>query len=134
MYYRKLNPTASISRSHEGDAGYDLVATSVHQSENGKWVYGTGIVVSIPFGFVGLLVTRSSIVKREAVLSNSVGVIDSGYRGEIKAVFTANNAPYEVGERCCQLVVVPCYLAEAIEVPYLEESARGDKGFGSSGR
>lgn len=134
MYYVKIVPEASVSRAHEGDAGYDLVATSITGTVDGKWIYGTGVSVAIPFGFVGLLVPRSSIVKREAYLANSVGVIDSGYRGEVRAVFTADKAPYELGERCCQLVILPCYLAEPKEVKFLEDSDRGSGGFGSSGR
>jgi dUTP pyrophosphatase len=134
MYYIKINQEASISRAHEGDAGYDLVATSITGTVDGKWIYGTGVAVAIPFGFVGLLVPRSSIIKKEAILSNSIGIIDSGYRGEVRAVFTADSAPYELGERCCQLVIVPCYLAEPKEVQSLEESSRGSNGFGSTGR
>lgn len=66
-----------------GDAGMDLTATSVHFDAEGNIVYGTGLAFEIPRGYVGLLFPRSSNAKQDLVLSNSVGVLDSGYRGEV---------------------------------------------------
>lgn len=132
IQYTKTHELAGFSQAREGDAGWDLVACSHYATVDGKHYYDTGIRASIPKGYVGLLIARSSIVRKEATLSNSVGVIDSNYRGNIVAVFTAPSQPYKVGERCCQLVVVPC-LSLAEEVENLDETNRNQQGFGSSG-
>lgn len=86
---KKLNENAVIPRyAKKGDAGLDLVATSRYFDKYGNAVYGTGLAVEIPEGYVGLIFPRSSISKYDLSLSNSVGVIDSGYRGEIMFKFT----------------------------------------------
>lgn len=86
--FKKLHPDASVPRkAHPSDAGFDLVATSCVFDEYGCATYGTGIAVEIPKGYVGLVFPRSSINKQDIFLTNSVGVIDSGYRGEIMAKF-----------------------------------------------
>jgi dUTP pyrophosphatase len=85
---KKLSENAFIpSYQKEGDAGMDLVATSKMFDEEGCVVYGTGLAMEIPIGFVGLIFPRSSNSKKDLVLSNSVGVIDCGYRGEIMLKF-----------------------------------------------
>ena len=134
---KKLHKKARIPEyAKEGDAGLDLVATSVRNADYGRLEMGTGIAVAIPDGHVGLVFPRSSISKTDCVLSNSVGVIDSGYRGEIKLKF--NRIPYgdqyEVGDRIGQLVVIPYPRVEFIEVDDLGETQRGSGSFGSSGR
>ena len=79
--------------AHPTDAGMDLYATSCHEEpETGAMVYGTGIAVAIPKGYVGLVYPRSSVVNTGMYMSNSVGVIDSGYRGEITCKFRAAHA------------------------------------------
>lgn len=81
---KKLNENAVIpAYAHATDAGLDLTATSKKIEDNGVVTYGTGIAVEIPRGYVGLVFPRSSNCKKDLLLSNSVGVIDSGYRGEI---------------------------------------------------
>lgn len=86
---KKLTSTAKLpTRAHKTDAGMDLYADSTETDENGNLVIGTGIAVEIPKGYVGLIYPRSSIANRDLLLTNSVGVIDSSYRGEIKAKFT----------------------------------------------
>ena len=86
--FKKLSEKACVpSRAHSTDAGYDLVAVSRTFDENGCVVYGTGLAVEIPQGHVGLLFPRSSNAKKDLLLSNSVGVIDSGYRGEVTMKF-----------------------------------------------
>lgn len=86
--FKKLHPDASVpQKAHPSDAGFDLVATSRVFDEYGCATYGTGIAVEIPKGYVGLVFPRSSICKQDIFLTNSVGVIDSGYRGEIMAKF-----------------------------------------------
>jgi len=86
---KRLHPDAVLpSYAKPGDAGLDLTATSLSISEDGLYVeYGTGIAVEIPEGHVGLIFPRSSISKTSMILSNHVGVIDSGYRGEIRFRF-----------------------------------------------
>ena len=95
----------------KGDAGMDLVATSIISNTTFQVTYGLGIALEIPEGFVGLVFPRSSIRNTELMLSNSVGVIDSGYRGELQATFNKLNGldsiSYKVGERVCQIVIVP---------------------------
>lgn len=123
-----------------GDAGADLVATSVDaSSREGQIVYGTGLAVEIPEGMVGLVFPRSSVRNYDLVLSNCVGVIDSGYRGEIMATFNLKNpwSPddvYKVGDRIAQLIIMPVPLIEYMIVDELSETERGTGGHGSTGK
>jgi dUTP pyrophosphatase len=122
---------------HKEDAGADLSSTSVEEKTvNGRkaFVYNLGIAVEIPEGHVGLIFPRSSICKTGATLANSVGVIDSNYRGELKAVFYAEEQPYTVGERCCQLIIIPYPSVTYVEAHNLTETNRGSGGFGSTGK
>jgi dUTP pyrophosphatase len=85
---KKLHPNAVIPKyAKEGDAGLDLVATSVYEDSDDRITYGTGVAIEIPEGYLGLLMPRSSARDYELILSNSVGLIDSGYRGEAMATF-----------------------------------------------
>lgn len=124
-------------RAHEADAGADLRASEYHSIGSGQFVtVPTGVRVSIPEGYFGLLAARSSICKRGLLMANGVGVIDSGYTGEIKVpLFNAGNLPNVVmaGERIAQLVILPCELPTFRRVDELEETERGDGGFGSTG-
>jgi dUTP pyrophosphatase len=125
-------------RATEGSAGYDFTATAVHvDSFNNIVTYNTGIGVAIPNGFVGLMFPRSSVSKTPLSLSNSVGVIDSDYRGEIVFKFRANTTDYsriyKAGDRIGQLVIVPYLTLPVTEVGEFEETARGTGGFGSTG-
>ena len=137
----KLKPEAVLpSRAHEGDAGLDLYACeAAHIGPGERWSIGTGIAVEIPDGHAGLVLPRSGLAKRHGIsLVNSPGLIDSGYRGEIR-VLLLNTDPAEVfrvapGDRIAQLVISPIALAEPVEAEALADSARGDGGFGSSGR
>jgi len=137
---KKLVPEAVIpAYSNPGDAGLDLVATYVKVEDHNKYgyfEYGTGIAVEIPEGYVGLVFPRSSICKTGMILSNSVGVIDSSYRGEIKFRFkyVSGTASYEVGDRVGQLIIIPYPVVEFEEVDELSETQRGSGGFGSSGK
>ena len=101
--FQKLHPHAVIpSYAQEGDAGLDLVAISINRNDSPLyWEYGTGLAVEIPSGFVGLLFPRSSISKTGHYLRNSVGVIDAGYRGEIKLRMQPATAldSYKVGDK-----------------------------------
>jgi dUTP pyrophosphatase len=132
---KKVRQEAIIpTKAHTTDAGYDLYASSCHY-ENGLVCYGTGIAVEIPQGYVGLVFPRSSIANTHLALSNSVGVIDSGYRGEIKAKFRKGGTRgYNVGDRIAQLIIIPYPEVVFEEAEELSDSDRGTGGYGSSGR
>lgn len=128
------------SRAHEGDAGLDLYACeSAHIGPGERWSVGTGIALEIPAGHAGLVLPRSGLAREHGIgLVNSPGLIDAGYRGEVR-VLLLNNDPAETfrvapGDRIAQLVLTPIALAEPVEAAVLADSARGAGGFGSSGR
>ncbi len=128
------------TRAHPGDAGLDLYACeAAHIGPGERWSVGTGVAVEIPAGHAGLILPRSGLAKRNGIaLVNSPGLIDAGYRGELR-VLLLNTDPAEIfrvepGDRIAQLVISPIVLAEPIEAEALAESVRGDGGFGSSGR
>lgn len=141
--FKKLVPEAKISKAHGDDAGWDLTATSIEYDEHGCVVYGTGIALEIPKGHVGLLFPRSSNAKYDLFLSNSVGVIDSGYRGEVMFKFKPQwrfrppekplNGLYDVGDRIGQLIVMPYPEVTFVESDELSETERGTGGYGSTG-
>lgn len=128
-------------RAHKSDAGIDLTCTSITQELNecGQLilVYHTGLAVEIPEGYVGLLFQRSSVYKKSISMTNAVGVIDSGYRGEIIGKFRSTTdvvpAIFKPGERFAQLVIVPYLDVQIEEVAELAESDRNTDGFGSTG-
>jgi dUTP pyrophosphatase len=128
------------ARAHSSDAGLDLYAVeAAHIGPGERWGVGTGVGVEIPDGHAGLILPRSGLAREHGIsLVNSPGLIDSGYRGELR-VLLLNNDPAETfrvtaGDRIAQLVIVPIVLAEPVEADALVESARGGGGFGSSGR
>ena len=118
----------------EGAAGLDLSVLAVEDLGHGVFMLDTGVSVEIPEGYVGLLFPRSSLYRKFAALSNSVGVVDSDYRGTIKAVFYSGTAsPYAPGERAVQLVLVPVPQVVLECVDSLTPTVRGSGGFGSTG-
>lgn len=138
---KKLNPTAVIPQyAKDGDAGMDLVATSIISETDTQITYGIGLALEIPKGFVGLIFPRSSVRKTRLMLSNCVGVIDSGYRGELQATFNKINQnsiaenDYKVGDRIAQIMIIPHPSIEFTEVDELSDSERGEGGFGSTGK
>lgn len=181
---KKLHKDAVVpKKAHATDAGFDLVATSRVFDAEGNVTYGTGLAFEIPEGYVGLVFPRSSICRKDLSLSNAVGVIDSHYRGEVKAKFKptlvvaykdrhgqnendyigadeteweglvvtfngrAENYPdvndgylpfapclYEVGDRICQMIILPYPEVEFEEAEELSETDRGNGGYGSTGR
>jgi dUTP pyrophosphatase len=149
---KKLKPNAVIpSYAKIGDAGMDLVATEILKDTPEQITYGVGIALEIPDGFVGLVFPRSSIRKTGLQLSNSVGVIDSGYRGEIQATFNkvfggdrfydetklteiTSNDFYKVGDRIAQIMIIPHPTIEFEEADELSDTERGEGGFGSTGK
>jgi dUTP pyrophosphatase len=122
----------------ESDAGLDLVATKIISNTSFQITYGLGIAMEIPDGMVGLVFPRSSIRNTELILSNSVGVVDAGYRGELQATFIKLNGldsiAYNVGDRVCQIIIVPHPVIQLKVVDELSESSRGIGGFGSTGK
>jgi dUTP pyrophosphatase len=137
---KKLDERAVIpSYAKEGDAGMDLTAIEIQMDSNGKFIqYHTGLAMEIPEGFVGMLYARSSVTKKDLILKNCVGIIDSGYRGEICLRFQVTGANlhgkdiYKVGEKVGQIIIQPIPFIEFEEVLELEESERGEGGFGST--
>lgn len=134
----KLEPT----RAHPTDAGLDLKVAQYTKLRNGiRTLVSTGVSVKIPVGYVGLLVPRSSLSKRGITMTNSVGVIDSDYRGEILASLMYTGMLYEEElmqyERIVQLLVVPIALPYVVKhnpaIHDWNDTARGTGGFGSSG-
>ena len=147
---KKLTENAVIPKyTLEGDAGLDLTATSKEHDKDGNTIYGTGLAFSIPEGHVGLLFPRSSNAKKDLRLTNSVGVLDSNYRGEVTFKFRNDNysaneddfknryivftKEYEVGDRVGQLIILPYPKIEFIEADDLGETNRGEGGYGSTG-
>lgn len=135
---KKLHKDAvTPSYAKDGDAGLDLTATSVWSDDDGNVCYGTGLAFEIPRGFVGLLFPRSSNAKKDLILSNSVGVLDSGYRGEVKFKFKPQKQGgnmYEVGHKIGQIIIMPYPYIEFKEVEELSETERGAGGYGSTGK
>jgi dUTP pyrophosphatase len=128
------------ARAHPGDAGLDLYAAEPASIAAGERAsVGTGIAVASPEGHAGLVLPRSGLAARHGItLPNAPGLIDSGYRGELRVLLlnTDPSGSFEVapGDRIAQLVVTPVAEAVPVEVEALEETARGLAGFGSSGR
>jgi dUTP pyrophosphatase len=136
---KKLSHNAVIpTYAKDGDAGMDLVATTIVNEETFQITYGLGVAMEIPYGFVGLVFPRSSIRKYDLSLTNCVGVIDSGYRGELQATFRKERGvaskKYEIGDKVCQIMIIPYPPIQFEEVEELNNTERGEGGFGSTGK
>lgn len=143
---KKLAPEAVVpSYAKPGDAGMDLTATSKSYDEHGNVCYGTQLAFEIPEGYVGLLFPRSSNTKKDLLLGNSVGVLDSGYRGEVvfkfkpsatldikKEVGIGTFYNYEIGDRIGQIIILPYPKVQFNVVDELSSTERGTGGFGST--
>ena len=139
---KKLSEDAVIpEKAHKTDAGFDLTAIS-KKVEASYIEYDTGISIEIPEGYVGKVYCRSSISKKDLVLCNGVGIIDSGYTGSIKFRFKIINPEnkqrwaletYEVGDKIGQIIIEKLLDVEFTVVEELGQSDRGSNGFGSSG-
>ena len=151
--------TPKLSYAKEGDAGIDLTATSKWYDEHGNVCFGTNRAFEIPKGYVGLIFPRSSNAKQQLLLSNSVGIIDSGYRGEVMLKFKSSASSfslktliklifnqdanttlinnykisYNVGDRIGQIIILPYPKIEFEEAEELSETERGIGGYGSTG-
>lgn len=133
-----LTPTAKMpTRGSEQAAGLDLYADEGGVVESGQTrVFCTGMAIKIPEGFVGLVKPRSGLAFREGV-DSMAGVIDSDYRGEVKILLTEHdgmNTFIKRGDRIAQLLIMPILMCTPIKVDELDETERGDNGFGSSGK
>ena len=140
VYFKKNHAYAKTpTYAMEGDACMDLFSVTSEVDTHGNIVYDTGISIEIPSGFVGLVFQRSSVSKTSLSLRNAVGVIDSGYRGNIKLKFcelneTANSLPnYSPGDRVGQLMIIERPQIELVETDQLSETDRDQGGFGSTG-
>ena len=135
---KRLHPNSvTPAYAKPGDAGLDLTAVSEEWNEDNSMVtYGTGLAFEIPEGYVGLLFPRSSVCKTSLNLSNSVGVIDSSYRGEVmlKYRYPEQGLIYDIGDRVGQLIIMPYPKVNLIEVDELSETERGEGSYGSSGK
>lgn len=135
--FKKTHPGAvKPSYSLEGDGCLDLRAVSREQDEHGNFVFDTGIAMEIPTGYVGLVFPRSSVTKTELMLGNSVGVIDSNYRGSIILKYTSAQRigkSYYPGDKIGQLLIIERPTVKLREVEELSETNRGQGGFGSTG-
>ena len=135
---KKIHSNAIIpSYSKIGDAGMDLTITSIIENTSFSVSYGSGLSMEIPKGFVGLIFPRSSVRNYELSLTNCVGVIDSGYRGEIQATFRKHSGldsiSYKVGDRGAQIVILPYPQVTMVESSEISNTERGEGGIGSTG-
>jgi dUTP pyrophosphatase len=137
---KKMSEYAVIpSYAHVGeDACFDLTAVSKNINyEKNTVAYDIGLAFEIPEGYVGLIFPRSSVCKKGLILTNCVGVIDSGYRGSVSAVFSITGGTaniYNIGERVAQMMIIPVPFVEFNEVEELSDTARGNGGYGSTGK
>jgi dUTP diphosphatase len=139
LSFRKLRDDAVVpSRAYDGDAGLDLASCERVLLEPGeRATVGTGLAVAVPDGYAGFVQPRSGLASRHGItIVNAPGLVDSGYRGELRIVLLNTDAReafvVEPGMRIAQLVVVPVASAEPLEVEELPETERGVRGFGSS--
>ena len=149
--FKKLHDECILpSYAKDGDAGLDCFAVSDAEITDTYIGYKLGFAVEIPKGYVGLLYPRSSVSKKDLLLANSVGIIDSGFRSEVEARFkpayildeiggstyigARNNRKYKKGEAICQLIIMPYPQINPVWADKLSETERGNGGFGSSGR
>ena len=140
---KKLDENAVVPKyAKPGDAGMDVVATSINITDD-YIEYGTGLAFEVPEGYCMLIFPRSSNSKKDLLLCNSVGILDSGYRGELKLRFKRAYAPntyglsvnklYDIGDKVGQIMILPYPTIEFNEVNELSNTQRGDGGFGSTG-
>ena len=139
LKFKKLHPKAHISSpARPGDAGYDLHSlVDFTLLKAHKAIISTGIAVEIPSGFVGLVCPRSGLAARYGItIVNAPGIIDAGYRGELKVILANLGAePFVItrGDRIAQLVITQCFTPTLEEVEELSDTVRGLDGFGSTG-
>lgn len=139
---KKLNDNAVMpTKAHATDAGFDLYCTSKEIDWTKRQIVcHTGLAFEIPEGYVGLIFPRSSVSNKPLMMANSVGVVDSCYRGEVTTKFNITDtrqsafAHYQEGDRIAQMIIIPYPEIEFEETDSLSESDRGTGGYGSTGR
>jgi dUTP pyrophosphatase len=136
--FKKISDNTIVpSRGSLDAACYDVYAHSIVHKDDGKVVVGLGFKTEIPVGYKAVLVPRSNLTKHHWVMNNSIGIIDSDYRGEWMCVFTAikegQDFPYSVGDRVAQFYLDEVYNIAFLEVKALSDTNRGEGGFGSTG-
>lgn len=139
---KKLNDNAMMpTKAHATDAGFDLYCTSKKIDWTKRQIVcHTGLAFEIPEGYVGLIFPRSSVSNKPLMMANSVGVVDSCYRGEVTAKFNITDtrqsafAHYQEGDRIAQMIIIPYPEIEFEETDSISESDRGTGGYGSTGR
>jgi len=142
LKFKKLSEAAILPRkANPTDAGFDIVATEKYFDEYGNVCFKTGLAIEVPEGYVGMLFSRSSIYSKAQVLSNSVGIIDSGYLGELEFKFkilkehvTNKTIAYMPGDRIGQLIVIPLPEFEPVFVDELDNTNDRGGGFGSTNK
>lgn len=141
---KKLNANAKMpTKAHNSDACYDLYCSEVTVD----WAYNeltckTGLAFEIPEGYAGYVYPRSSVTKYPIILHNCVGIIDSGFRGDVTVKFTitdmrrflSEEGAYQVGDRIAQILIAPAPLTEFEWADNLDDSDRGEGGYGSTGK
>lgn len=136
---RRLHPAASLpAYAHPGDAGLDLTTVeALVVPPGGRVAAPTGLAVAIPSGWVGLVHPRSGLARRHGLtVANAPGTVDAGYRGEVQVLLVNlgdDPVELEVGDRVAQLLLQRVGYAEVVEVEALDDTARGEGGFGSTG-
>jgi dUTP pyrophosphatase len=152
---KKTNSTIPTPKyAIEGDAGLDLTAVEVLKSDYKSVIYNTGLAFEIRDGYIGFIYPRSSVRKYDLIMANSVGVVDSNYRGTVQVSFKRtvigsikyilncillfigfgfNLKEYELGDRICQLIILPYPQIKLKVVEELTETKRGESGHGSTG-
>lgn len=138
MKYKLENDLCIPTRKHDTDAGVDLRSTmDVKLTPYTESIIPLGIKTEIPEGFFALVVPRSGVGIKGLVLKNTVGIIDSSYRGEwmafVKNVSQVNSIDISKGDRICQAVILPCSLKPWEEVAFVDDTERGEGGFGHTG-
>ena len=137
---KKVDINAKIPRyAKQGDAGLDLFAVSMERTKD-YIEYDTGIAIEIPVGYLGIIFPRSSNSKKDLIMANSAGIIDSGYRGTIKLRYKYNTHArkvvtynqYNIGDAIGQIIILPYPKISFIEVDELTPTERGEDGFGST--
>ena len=135
----RLDPTVPLpAYAHDGDAGMDLTAAAeVTLAPMGRSAVPTGLAVAIPAGWVGLVHPRSGLARRHGItVANAPGTIDAGYRGELMVLLInlgTDAVTLERGDRIAQLLLQPVGRATVVEATHLDDTTRGDGGFGSTG-
>ena len=136
--FKKISDNTIVpSRGSLDAACYDVYAHSIVHKEDGKVAVGLGFKTEIPVGYKAVLVPRSNLTKYNWVMNNSIGIIDSDYRGEWMCIFTptkdSQDFPYSVGDRIAQFYLDEVYNIAFLEVSALSDTSRGEGGFGSTG-